>query len=74
MPLPVFVGGANIQQDCAIRRAIFFDTLMDVRAFQDVYKRQVLRMYQTNVYTDFLHHELVSGSCLEQHAHPDSAL
>ena len=22
MPLPVFVGGANIQQDCAIRSAI----------------------------------------------------
>lgn len=36
MPLPVFVGGANIQQDCAIRSAIFFDTLIDVRAFQKI--------------------------------------
>ena len=31
-------------------------------------------MYQTNEYIDFLHHELVSGFCPEQHAHPDNAL
>ena len=36
MPLPVFVRGTNIQQDCAIRSAIFFDTLIDVRAFQEI--------------------------------------
>ena len=37
-------------------------------------KYKVLRMYQTNEYIDFLHHELVSGFCPEQHAHPDNAL
>ena len=26
-------------------------------------KYKVLRMYQTNEYIDFLHHELVSGFC-----------
>ena len=38
------------------------------------YEKDELHMYQTNEYIDFLHHELVSGFCPEQHAHPDNAL